>query len=106
MIYIIQTLFILLSVRWMQLTELPCYLPLTRLFSRFVQPCAFLAANYMGLARLARYLGPQVAQSCLLLRVNWLSKIFVCGDILTFLIQSAGGESPFKRRLSSCQDAC
>lgn len=66
-IYIISTLFILLS------------------------PCAFLAADYVCLSRLALYLGQDVTKNCLVFPVTALVKFFVIMDVTTFLIQAAGG---------------
>ncbi|BGP23357.1 RTA-like protein [Rhodotorula toruloides] len=64
--YILQTMFILLS------------------------PCAFLAMDYMLLGRLARALGDD-AIKCLFIRPTLISKVFVTSDIITFLLQAAGG---------------
>ncbi|KAK9899194.1 hypothetical protein P389DRAFT_194198 [Cystobasidium minutum MCA 4210] len=66
-IYIVSTLFILLS------------------------PCAFLAANYVCLSHIARYLGNDVTTDCLILPATIIVKFFVISDITTFLIQAAGG---------------
>ncbi|KAF8317734.1 RTA1-like protein [Clavulina sp. PMI_390] len=53
-----------------------------------LSPCAFIAANYMMLARLAR----QIKQAhYLLVGANVLTRVFVCSDVTTFLIQAAGG---------------
>lgn len=62
--FIIQTLFILLA------------------------PILFAASIYMFLGRLIRATA-HVELS--FIRVNWLSKIFICGDILCFLVQGTGG---------------
>ena len=62
--FIIQTLFILLA------------------------PILFAASIYMFLGRLIRATG-HVELS--FIRINWLSKIFICGDILCFLVQAIGG---------------
>ncbi|KAK4236568.1 hypothetical protein C8A03DRAFT_35507 [Achaetomium macrosporum] len=51
-------------------------------------PALFAASIYMILARLIRYLG---AEDYALVRTNWMTKIFVTGDVLSFLGQSAGG---------------
>ena len=67
-IYIISTLFILLS------------------------PVAFLAADYVCLSRIAIYLGrDDVCKNCLILPVTAFVKILVISDVSTFLIQAAGG---------------
>ncbi|KAJ5919314.1 hypothetical protein N7466_010257 [Penicillium verhagenii] len=50
-------------------------------------PILFAAGIYMFLGRLIKASGyPQMS----LIRINWLTKIFVSGDILCFLIQAAG----------------
>ena len=49
-----------------------------------VQPCAFIAANYVLLGRLARYLG---SGKHLLVSPNRITITFVISDITTFLIQ-------------------
>jgi uncharacterized membrane protein len=53
-------------------------------------PALFAASIYMILARLIRYLG---AEDYALVRTNWMTKIFVAGDVLSFLAQSAGKSS-------------
>lgn len=57
---------------------------------RFVvlSPCAFIAANYMLLGRLARQLEKG---HFLLVSPQRLTKVFLTSDITTFLIQAAGG---------------
>ncbi|KAN0097247.1 RTA1 like domain containing protein [Tylopilus felleus] len=53
-----------------------------------LSPCAFIAANYVLLGRLARHM------SCVthvLLPVQKLTLVFVSSDITTFLIQAIGG---------------
>jgi hypothetical protein len=50
-------------------------------------PALFAASIYMILARLIRYLG---AEDYALVRTTWMTKIFVAGDVLSFLGQSAG----------------
>ncbi|KAF7556733.1 hypothetical protein G7Z17_g1275 [Cylindrodendrum hubeiense] len=50
-------------------------------------PILFAASVYMFLGRLIYASGhPQLS----FIRINWLTKIFVCGDIFCFLIQAAG----------------
>jgi len=57
-----------------------------------LSPCAFLALEYMLLGRLALYLGPEtVAKRCLVFRASRIAKFFVTTDVVTFLIQAAGG---------------
>ncbi|KAJ5088900.1 hypothetical protein N7456_012516 [Penicillium angulare] len=53
-------------------------------------PILFTASVYMFLGRLIRVSG-QAQLS--LIRINWITKIFVVGDILCFLIQAFGGVS-------------
>ncbi|AEO63831.1 uncharacterized protein THITE_2109426 [Thermothielavioides terrestris NRRL 8126] len=51
-------------------------------------PALFAASIYMILGRLIRLLG---AEEYALVRTSWMTKIFVTGDVLSFLGQSAGG---------------
>ncbi|KAJ5773782.1 hypothetical protein N7457_008678 [Penicillium paradoxum] len=51
-------------------------------------PAFFAASIYMILGRIIRLLN---GTSCSLIRPSWLTKIFVTGDVLSFLIQSGGG---------------
>lgn len=51
-------------------------------------PILFAASVYMLLGRLIRATG---AEDYSLIRVNWVTKIFVGGDALCFLIQAMGG---------------
>ncbi|KAK3350323.1 RTA1 like protein-domain-containing protein [Lasiosphaeria hispida] len=51
-------------------------------------PALYAASIYMVLGRLIRLLD---AHQHSLIRTNWLTKIFVLGDVLSFLTQSAGG---------------
>lgn len=48
------------------------------------QPCTFIAATYVLLGRLAKYLR---ADKYLFIRPNRVSVIFVLADVVTFLIQ-------------------
>ncbi|GAA5867284.1 hypothetical protein JCM1840_005010 [Sporobolomyces johnsonii] len=66
-LYILQTMFILLS------------------------PCAFLANDYVLLCRLANAFGPDVADQALLIRPSRIVKIFVWSDVITFWLQACGG---------------
>ncbi|PYH91144.1 RTA1 like protein [Aspergillus ellipticus CBS 707.79] len=52
-----------------------------------VAPALFAASIYMELGRLIIVLH---AQKHSLIRVNWLTKIFVTGDVLSFLLQAGG----------------
>lgn len=51
-------------------------------------PALLAASIYMVLGRLIRLLD---AHEYSVVRTNWLTKIFVTGDVLSFLAQSAGG---------------
>ncbi|KAK0640701.1 RTA1 like protein-domain-containing protein [Cercophora newfieldiana] len=51
-------------------------------------PALFAASIYMVLGRLIRMLQ---AEKHSLIRINWLTKVFVLGDVLSFLAQSGGG---------------
>ncbi|MCJ1247301.1 hypothetical protein MMC30_004515 [Trapelia coarctata] len=51
-------------------------------------PALFAASIYMLLARIIRVTD---AESHLLIKVKWLTSVFVLGDVLSFLAQSAGG---------------
>ncbi|KAL0574678.1 hypothetical protein V5O48_007294 [Marasmius crinis-equi] len=53
-----------------------------------LSPCAFIAATYVLLGRLARYLN---CDRHLLVSPRRITLIFVASDIITFLIQAAGG---------------
>lgn len=50
-------------------------------------PPLYSASIYMVLGRLMRYLH---AEHHSLIRVKWVTKIFVGGDVLSFLMQAAG----------------
>ncbi|KAL2786277.1 RTA1 like protein-domain-containing protein [Aspergillus keveii] len=51
-------------------------------------PALFAASIYMLLGRIIRVLN---ASSISPIRVNWLSKIFVSGDVISFMLQGGGG---------------
>ncbi|KAF7554636.1 hypothetical protein G7Z17_g2789 [Cylindrodendrum hubeiense] len=53
-----------------------------------VAPALYAASIYMILGRLIRALH---AQHLSLVRVQWLSKVFVTGDIISFTMQAGGG---------------
>lgn len=53
-----------------------------------IAPALIAASIYMVLGRLMRYLD---ATHHSLVRVNWLTKVFVMGDVLSFMLQSGGG---------------
>lgn len=52
-----------------------------------VAPAFFAASIYMELGRIV-YLVKGQKHS--LIRVNWMTKIFVAGDVLSFLMQASG----------------
>jgi hypothetical protein len=54
-----------------------------------VAPALFAASIYMILGRLILFTS---GEACAPIRARWLTKIFVCGDTLSFLVQ-AGGKS-------------
>ncbi|PYI20676.1 RTA1 like protein [Aspergillus violaceofuscus CBS 115571] len=53
-----------------------------------VAPPLFAASIYMTLGRLITQLH---AESASLIRVRWLTKIFVVGDVISFILQCGGG---------------
>ncbi|KAG7421506.1 RTA1 like protein-domain-containing protein [Fusarium sp. MPI-SDFR-AT-0072] len=54
-----------------------------------IPPSMFAASIYMTLGRIIRGLGPK-AESCSIVRVKWLTTLFVVGDVFSFLVQSSG----------------
>ncbi|KAE8332915.1 RTA1 like protein-domain-containing protein [Aspergillus sergii] len=52
-----------------------------------VAPALFAASIYMELGRMIVVLG---AEKHSMIRIKWMTKIFVAGDVLSFLMQSAG----------------
>jgi hypothetical protein len=61
-------------------------------------PIIFSASIYMYLGRLIRASGyPQLS----FIRLNWLTKIFVCGDVLCFFIQAGGATKLVNANTSS-----
>ncbi|RAL14297.1 RTA1 domain-containing protein [Aspergillus homomorphus CBS 101889] len=75
--YLIQTLFLLLA------------------------PALLAASIYMLLGRIILILG---AESHAILKKKWLTKIFVTGDVLSFLLQGAGGGIQASGSLSGMQN--
>ncbi|KAL2815211.1 RTA1 like protein-domain-containing protein [Aspergillus cavernicola] len=53
-----------------------------------IAPALYAASIYMVLGRLVTYLD---AQQHSLVRVTWMTKIFVTGDVVSFLMQCGGG---------------
>ncbi|KAJ7288407.1 RTA1 like protein-domain-containing protein [Mycena rebaudengoi] len=56
-----------------------------------LSPCAFLATDYILLARLSTTFDEQVTQRCLLVRHTRIVKFFVWSDASTFFLQASGG---------------
>ncbi|CVL07244.1 related to RTA1 domain protein [Fusarium mangiferae] len=54
-----------------------------------IPPSLFAASIYMTLGRIMRGLGPK-AESYSIIRVKWLTTLFVMGDVFSFLVQSSG----------------
>ncbi|KAH7123153.1 RTA1 like protein-domain-containing protein [Dactylonectria macrodidyma] len=52
-----------------------------------IAPALFAASVYMILARVIRSIG---AESLSIVPIRWLTKIFVCGDIVSFAVQASG----------------
>lgn len=50
-------------------------------------PALFAASIYMVLGRIIRITGGQAHS---LIRCNWLTKVFVIGDVVSFLTQASG----------------
>lgn len=63
---------------------IPCFL------TRF-QPCLFLALDYSILGRLSGTLGPEVSSKTMFITPTCVAKIFVWGDVCTFLMQALDG---------------
>jgi len=61
---------------------------ITEYFFVMLSPCAFIAADYILLGRLARYLG---SERHLLVPPSHITITFIVSDITTFLIQATGG---------------
>ncbi|KAI9860101.1 MAG: hypothetical protein M1824_003339 [Vezdaea acicularis] len=53
-----------------------------------VAPALFAATIYMSLGHIILSVD---GESVSLIRKKWLTKVFVCGDVLSFLVQAAGG---------------
>lgn len=53
-----------------------------------VAPALFAASIYMVLGRLARSVH---GERHLVIAPRWLTRVFVCGDVFSFLVQSSGG---------------
>lgn len=57
-----------------------------------IAPALFAASIYMELGRVILLVR---GERFSIVRVNWLTKIFVAGDVLSFLMQASGGFFPF-----------
>ncbi|KAJ7431606.1 RTA1 like protein-domain-containing protein [Mycena latifolia] len=55
-----------------------------------LSPCAFLATDYMLLARLTSTFDEDV-QRCMVIRPSRIVVMFVVSDVITFILQAAGG---------------
>lgn len=55
-----------------------------------VAPALFAASVYMVLGRIIRSLG---AECLSVVPVKWLTKIFVCGDVVSFVVQAGGASA-------------
>jgi len=58
-----------------------------------VAPALFAASIYMELGRIVLMVD---GERSLFIRRTWLTKLFVAGDVLSFLMQSSGKRSPLK----------
>ncbi|KAJ7456164.1 RTA1 like protein-domain-containing protein [Mycena latifolia] len=56
-----------------------------------LSPCAFLATDYMILARLAATFDKEVYENALLIRPSRIVRFFVWSDGITFFLQASGG---------------
>lgn len=66
-----------------------------------IAPALLAASIYMVLGRLMRFInGEQYS----IIRINWVTKLFVCGDILSFTLQ-AGGNFALSGTLIECAGA-
>ena len=54
-----------------------------------VPPSLFATSVYMVLGRIMRALGP-AGEECSIIKVRWLTTIFVIGDVFAFLVQASG----------------
>jgi hypothetical protein len=57
-----------------------------------VAPALFAASIYMELGRIIRLVH---GEHLSIVRVSWMTKFFVFGDVFSFLLQSTGMPSPF-----------
>ena len=52
-----------------------------------IAPALFAASIYMELGRIISLVK---AEKLAIIRVNWMTKVFVAGDVLSFLMQASG----------------
>jgi hypothetical protein len=71
-------------------------------FFILVAPALFAASIYMTLGRIIRSVR---GESLSLVRVNWLTKIFVIGDIMSFVIQGGSAGLMFQSNTVSIGQA-
>lgn len=94
-LYIMEYLFVVLSVRVATTSPFPLVIGHLVIKTHYIktksksnQPCAFIAADYVLLGRLARHLG---CGQLLLISPHKITYAYVASDISTFLIQAIGG---------------
>lgn len=66
-------------------------------------PALFAASIYMTLGRIILF---TQAETLAPIPARWLTKIFVCGDVLSFVVQSAGKLSSLHVTLSGLSSLC
>jgi hypothetical protein len=66
-----------------------------------IAPALLAASIYMVLGRLMRFVN---GEHYSIIRINWVTKLFVCGDILSFTLQ-AGGNFALIGTLTECAGA-
>ncbi|KAJ7898502.1 RTA1 like protein-domain-containing protein [Mycena leptocephala] len=89
------------SIHWIRMTAMAAGFALRYVFAQSPEsigmyvimdlPCFFLATDYMLLARLSFTFDQQVSERCLVIKASRLATLFVCSDVITFLLQAAGG---------------
>ena len=68
-----------------------------------VAPALFAASIYMELGRIIHLVKGEKHS---LVRVNWMTKIFVAGDVLSFLMQASGMFPPVFERVMHMLTIC
>ncbi|WVQ62090.1 uncharacterized protein L199_000226 [Kwoniella botswanensis] len=66
-----------------------------------LSPCAFLAGDYILLGRLVQYLDKN--EHMRPLKASWVSWTFIISDIVTFLIQAAGGGLSISKEIKTAE---